>query len=71
VWQPFGSGGTIGQEGSEVGTIIRDDEHLDGARITLGIHQQRHLPLRAACMAGWFIRGFSRSKPRLPVSLRQ
>jgi hypothetical protein len=35
VWEPFDTGGTIGQEGSENGTIIRDEEHLRSARITL------------------------------------
>ena len=28
MWEPFDTGGTIGQEGSENGTIIRDEEHL-------------------------------------------
>ena len=27
MWNLFDSGGTTGQEGSENGTIIRDDEH--------------------------------------------
>jgi hypothetical protein len=35
MWEPFEAGGTIGQEGSENGTIIRDEKHLWGARITL------------------------------------
>jgi hypothetical protein len=35
VWKPFDSGETIGQEGSENGTITRDEERLRGARITL------------------------------------
>ena len=35
LWEPFDNGGTIGQEGSENGTIISDEEHLRGARITL------------------------------------
>jgi hypothetical protein len=34
-WLPFEGGQTIGQTGAEGGVIIRDDEHPDGARITL------------------------------------
>ena len=32
MWQPFDSGGMIGKEGPETGTIIRDEEHASGAR---------------------------------------
>jgi uncharacterized membrane protein len=35
MWHPFDDGGTIGTLGSESGTILRDDEHEGGARITL------------------------------------
>ncbi len=34
-WHPFDHGKSIGQRGSEDGVIMRDDEHEDGARITL------------------------------------
>ena len=34
-WYPFKSGESIGQTGSESGKILRDDEHGDGARVTL------------------------------------
>jgi hypothetical protein len=34
-WYPFDGGQSIGQRGSEGGTILRDEEHLDGSRITL------------------------------------
>jgi hypothetical protein len=34
-WQPFDSGQSIGQKGSEDGTILRDEEHIYGARITI------------------------------------
>jgi hypothetical protein len=34
-WQPFESGGTLGQKGSEDGAILRDEEHSLGARISL------------------------------------
>lgn len=35
TWLPLDDGATIGQTGSESGIILRDDEHPDGARITL------------------------------------
>lgn len=34
-WYPFEGGRTIGTAGSESGIILADDEHDDGARITL------------------------------------
>lgn len=35
VWEPCEDGRTIGQLGSENGAILVDEEHPDGARITL------------------------------------
>jgi len=35
LWQRYDAGKTLGLRGSEGGTIIRDEEHPDGARITL------------------------------------
>jgi hypothetical protein len=34
-WIQFKAGGELGQKGSEGGIIVRDEEHLEGARITL------------------------------------
>ena len=34
-WHPLESGATLGQPGSEQGIILRDEEHVLGARITL------------------------------------
>lgn len=34
-WRPFEDSATLGQAGSEEGTIVRDEEHSLGARITL------------------------------------
>ena len=34
-WYPFDKGVTVGQEGSEDGVILRDEEHPCEARITL------------------------------------
>jgi hypothetical protein len=34
-WKPFRDGTTLGEMGSEAGVILRDEEHVEGARITL------------------------------------
>jgi hypothetical protein len=34
-WQSFESGATLGMPGRNGGTIVRDEEHPDGARLTL------------------------------------
>ena len=34
-WAPFGGGATLGGEGLEGGEVVRDEEHPEGARITL------------------------------------
>lgn len=34
-WNPFEGGATLGTVGSESGTILRDEEHSAGTRITL------------------------------------
>ena len=35
LWHPYTNGSTLGGTGSESGVILRDEEHDDGARITL------------------------------------
>lgn len=34
-WSKFNNSATLGQPGSEQGVIVADEEHSDGARITL------------------------------------
>ena len=34
-WYPFDGGGSVGTAGAEAGTVMLDDEHELGARITL------------------------------------
>jgi hypothetical protein len=43
AWCPFRDGSTIGSEGSEGGVTIHDEEHPDGARITLERTEKRRL----------------------------
>lgn len=53
-WAVYESGSTIGKSGSEGGTIVCDDEHCLGARVTL----ERNCTAAPWCitcgMYGWF-----------------
>ena len=54
-WNPFDAGKSIGQRGSENGVIIRDEEHADGARITLERETQT-APFTITCgIYGWMV----------------
>jgi len=35
TWHSYDGGRSIGQQGSEKGIILRDEEHVEGARVTL------------------------------------
>ena len=53
-WAPFDAGSSIGTTGSENGTIVRDLEHDQGARITLE-QGCDHAPFSITCsIYGWF-----------------
>jgi hypothetical protein len=55
MWSPFEDGATIGQSGSESGTIARDEEHSMGARITLERNSQS-APFAITCgLYGWMV----------------
>lgn len=47
-WTAFNSGSSIGEEGSESGTIVLDQEHPLGARITLE-ENARDIPYVITC----------------------
>ncbi|GLS21289.1 hypothetical protein GCM10007874_43060 [Labrys miyagiensis] len=47
TWTAFGNGSSIGLIGSEGGTILRDEEHSVGARITL--EQCKYSPFAITC----------------------
>jgi len=54
-WYAFDSGKSIGKIGSENGRIIRDEEHVDGARITLERDGQT-TPFAITCgIYGWMV----------------
>jgi hypothetical protein len=53
-WYPFDCGLTVGQRGSEEGTIVIDEENVDGARITL--ERNGHTPFSITCgIYGWMV----------------
>ena len=52
-WQPFHGGSSIGQEGTEMGLIIRDEWYEGTARITLE-DEPRVVPFAITCTVyGW------------------
>ncbi|HVU12869.1 MAG TPA: hypothetical protein VHD90_16440 [Phototrophicaceae bacterium] len=52
-WQPFEDGKTIGIKGAEGGTVIADEQHEGGARITLEENCLR-APYAITCVIyGW------------------
>lgn len=54
-WNAFDNGRSIGQRGSESGTIVRDEEHGDGARITLE-QDGKTAPFAITCgIYGWMV----------------
>jgi hypothetical protein len=54
-WYAFDNGKSVGQRGSESGIIIRDDEHGEGARITLE-REGATAPFAITCgIYGWMV----------------
>jgi hypothetical protein len=54
-WQPFENGSTLRKTGSEAGTIVRDEEHMLGARISLE-RDCRVAPYAITCgIYGWML----------------
>ena len=45
MWINYQNGSTIGEGGTENGNIIFDEEHVDGARITLEQNCHQNIPL--------------------------
>jgi hypothetical protein len=53
-WYPFADGSTLGQMGTENGTILRDEEHGEGARITL--ERDGSTPFAITCgISDWMV----------------
>ena len=55
-WHPYEDGNTIGTRASEGGTIVRDEEHADGARITLERDTLHKVPFAITCgIYSWMV----------------
>jgi hypothetical protein len=55
-WYPYDEGKTIGIRGTEGGTIARDEEHGDGARITLERDTLYKVPFAITCgIYSWMV----------------
>lgn len=53
-WRPYHDGQTLGGTGTENGIILRDEEHPEGARITL--EQGGFTPFAITCgVYGWLV----------------
>ena len=53
-WYAFDEGRSVGLKGSEGGTILRDEEHPDGSRITL--ERCKRPPFSITCgVYGWMV----------------
>lgn len=53
-WYAFENGQTVGKQGSEEGMVLRDEEHPEGARITL--ERDGHTPFAITCgIYGWMV----------------
>ena len=71
AWHAFAGGTSTGTKGSEGGTITLDEEHPDGARITLEQGgQTAPWASRAACTGSWSIHASSRTGPRPKPSMK-
>jgi hypothetical protein len=56
AWYPYEEGKTEGTRGSEGGTIVRDEEHADGARITLERDTLYKVPFAITCgIYSWMV----------------
>lgn len=55
LWNACSDGKTVGQDGSEEGAIVLDEEHTDGARITLE-RDSKTAPAAITCgVYGWMV----------------
>lgn len=55
LWTPFENAATLGLSGSEDGVVVRDEEHLLGARITLE-RETNIAPFAITCgIYGWMM----------------
>lgn len=55
-WAPYENGATVGGQGSEEGTVLKDEEHELGARVTLEETPNRAYSHAITCgIYGWMV----------------
>ena len=54
-WSPAEAGGTLGMMGAEGGTIVRDEEHPAGLRLTLEEDLSRSFHALTCGVSGWLV----------------
>jgi hypothetical protein len=54
-WRPAAGGSTLGLEGAEGGTIVRDEEHPAGLRLTLEEDASRSFHALTCTVSGWLV----------------
>ncbi|QRN98098.1 hypothetical protein JRI60_03210 [Archangium violaceum] len=54
-WRPAEGGSTLGLEGAEGGTIVRDEEHPAGLRLTLEEDLSRSFHALTCGISGWLV----------------
>jgi hypothetical protein len=54
-WKPTAEGSTLGLEGAEGGTIVRDEEHPAGLRLTLEEDPARSFHALTCTVSGWLV----------------
>ena len=54
-WRPAEGGSTLGLEGAEGGTIVRDEEHPAGLRLTLEEDPSRSFHALTCGVSGWLV----------------
>ncbi len=54
-WRPVEGGSTLGLEGAEGGTLVRDEEHPAGLRLTLEEDASRSFHALTCTVSGWLV----------------
>lgn len=54
-WKPMAEGSTLGLEGAEGGTIVRDEEHPAGLRLTLEEDPARSFHALTCTVSAWLV----------------
>jgi hypothetical protein len=70
-WYSFKNGESTGQTGSERGKILRDDEHGDGARVTLENVPNNRITITCGIYGGMVHTRFSDSEASAQIAFNE